>query len=182
MEYALLVVLVVGASAGAIRSLSDASEDEVANEMDCVSTRPPPPSCQVRAVTTTTTDPSATTSSTEPPSTSSTTTLPPTDMGWTGTAVTVGGTWRADAAISLTNGGEPVEGATVTIRVVITEPQIPVTYEISCTTDAAGQCTASFTVPTDLGAPVTGVRFSVLDVTSPQPVETPPGDLQFTKP
>jgi hypothetical protein len=59
VEYALVVALIVSVSATAIQGLTDASEDEVANEMDCVSTRPPPPSCQLRSVATTTTDPSS---------------------------------------------------------------------------------------------------------------------------
>jgi hypothetical protein len=175
------VIVVVGITAG--QALTDASEDEVANEMDCVSMRPPPPSCQLRAVSTTTTDPSATTSSTIPPPTTTTTTPPPpTDMTWTGVASTSGSTWRADATITLSSGGSPVAGATVTIRVTITEPQIPVTYEISCTTDGSGTCVASFVVPDNLGVTIDEVQFEVIDVDSPQPVVTPPGDLIFPRP
>jgi hypothetical protein len=181
VEYALVVALLVVVSVGALQVLSDASGDEVANEMDCVSTRPPPPSCQLRAVSTTTTDPSATTSSTVPPSTSSTT-LPPTAMAWTGQSIVDGTTWRAEADVVLTNEGNPVAGATVTIRVIVTAPQIPVTYEISCVTDAAGTCAASFTVPEDLGVTITAVRFRVVDVDSPQPVDDPPPDLDFVTP
>lgn len=74
VEYSLLVAAVVVVSLGAIQNLQDNSEAEVANEFDCVSERPPPPTCQKRAVTTTTsTTISATTSTTAPVETTTTT-------------------------------------------------------------------------------------------------------------
>jgi Flp pilus assembly pilin Flp len=90
VEYALIVALVVAASSGAIQFLTDQSEAEVATQADCVSTRPPPPSCQPRAVTTappasspstptnpTSTIPADTTTTTESTTTTTTTTTTP---------------------------------------------------------------------------------------------------------
>lgn len=50
MEYALAVSLIVVASLGVIEALEDDTSDEVANQADCISTRPPPPSCQPAAL------------------------------------------------------------------------------------------------------------------------------------
>lgn len=81
VEYSLIIALVVVPSIGAMNYLTKQANKETNNQADCISTRPPPPSCQVRPVTTTTTagDPATSTtstpSSTVPPSstTSSTT-------------------------------------------------------------------------------------------------------------
>jgi hypothetical protein len=187
VEYALVVALIVSVSATAIQGLTDASEDEVANEMDCVSTRPPPPSCQLRSVATTTTDPSATTSSSIPPTTTSSTTTttapPPSIMTWSGVATVVGTQWMAEATPVITQDGQPVEGATVRVRVSITNPFLPITEEISCVTDSSGTCVLSYTVPEDdLGVEISQIRFTVLDVEAPVAVDDPPNDLQYPKP
>lgn len=65
VEYALVVALLVVGAIGAIQFLQREGSAEVAAQADCVSTRPPPPSCQIRAVTTSTTrDPSSPTTTT----------------------------------------------------------------------------------------------------------------------
>lgn len=78
VEYSLIVALVVVPSIGAMNYLTGKAKNETNNQADCISTRPPPPSCQVRPLTTTTTDPSVSTVSTVPPSSvTSSTTEPP---------------------------------------------------------------------------------------------------------
>ena len=55
VEYALILAVVVVGGLGAIRYLTDQGSAEVADQADCVSTRPPPPSCIRASVTTVTT-------------------------------------------------------------------------------------------------------------------------------
>lgn len=74
VEYSLILAVVVVVAVGAIQYMSDRGSDEVVSEADCVSTRPPPESCQRAAVTTVTTvTPSSTTSTVAPTSTITTT-------------------------------------------------------------------------------------------------------------
>lgn len=76
VEYVLIVAAVVGLGLLAIRFLTSEGSAEVASQADCVSTRPPPPSCIRPVLTTTTTVVAPSTSTTEAPTT--TTTAPPT--------------------------------------------------------------------------------------------------------
>jgi len=76
IEYALALSLFVFVSIGALEMLEDSTREEVANEFDCVSERPPPPSCQLRAVTTTTSTTTTTTTTTEVPVDTTTSSVP----------------------------------------------------------------------------------------------------------
>lgn len=181
-EYALLLAGIVTAAILLLQFLSTKSGDEVGNQADCLESRPPPASCQIRAVTTTTTvSPSTVTSTTVPPSTSSTTstTIVQSSAAWaTGSwEYTTSPYWRADGPITITADGQPVADALVTVKVTILEPASGVTQFVTCTTDAAGQCTLSYDVPyTD----VTAVRFSIERVESdPEFNGNSPGFLDF---
>ncbi len=90
VEYALVVSLLLVVSVGAIQGLEDNTEAEVANDFDCVSDRPPPPSCQRFALTTTTTEViDATTSTTEATTTTTEATTTTTEATTTTTAAPV---------------------------------------------------------------------------------------------
>ncbi len=54
VEYSLIIALVSVPSIGAVNFLTKQAKNETNNQADCISTRPPPASCQVRPVTTTT--------------------------------------------------------------------------------------------------------------------------------
>lgn len=72
VEYVLIVSLVALGGLVTVRFLTDQGSAEVADQADCVSTRPPPPSCIRPIVSTTTTVVAPTTSTTEAPTTTTT--------------------------------------------------------------------------------------------------------------
>jgi Flp pilus assembly pilin Flp len=78
VEYSLILAVVVVGAIGAISYLADRGSAEVADQADCVSTRPPPPSCIRASVTTVTTVTPPSTSTTEAPTTTTTTSAPAT--------------------------------------------------------------------------------------------------------
>lgn len=94
VEYAVVLSVLVIALIPAIDALENTSSAEVNNEFDCVSQRPPPESCQARALaittttapTTTTTAPAVTT--TTAPAATTTTAAPITTTSTTSTSTT----------------------------------------------------------------------------------------------
>lgn len=195
-EYALIFAVFVAGSVGAFEYLTRATTAEVNNQADCVSTRPPPPSCnyrESRPTTTTTAPPSttvpptvtvtssttSTTTTTLPPTT--TTTIPPTNGAWvsSGTVRVNASLWYARAEIQLTSGGNPVAGARVVGAVRILNPPTGQVFLVECTTAANGRCELRYDVPyTD----VTRIELSVQSVESVPPAGTLPLPLEFPRP
>jgi Flp pilus assembly pilin Flp len=187
VEYALIVALVAVGSIAAINFLQTASSDEVANQADCVSTRPPPASCQAAPIITTTTASTVpTTATTAPPTTpttaaTTTSTVPPNTSTWTGVATSIDADfWYAEATLDVrTAGSSPVEGAVVRVRWRLTNPVYPDQFTTECTTTAAGTCTVRFDVPY---AGVLQIEARVLTIDSTPPVATLPSPLTYSKP
>jgi hypothetical protein len=157
VEYAVVLSLLLVSSFGVIQLLDDKSRAEVNHQADCISTRPPPPSCQPRTVTTL--PPSSI------PPTSASTIAPPT--GTSGTASVsnariedqAGGIWDAVTDVLFQTDGDPAipyAGATVRVRVTITAPPNPTPFFVDCVTGADGTCELRFTTP---GPGVTGITF-----------------------
>lgn len=67
VEYSLIVALLVVTSIGVLDFLTERANDQVNNQADCVSTRPPPPECQAPPVPTSDPNPVPTTEPTVPP-------------------------------------------------------------------------------------------------------------------
>lgn len=192
VEYALVFSLVVVAALGAIEFLDAQSRNEINNQADCVSMRPPPASCQLTAITTTTT--------VVPPPTTSTTAplpaeaepivraVPPARASvdpaprWIELDVSVSETQPVD----LGGGEAPVAGAVVRAEVLLVDPvampeaYLPDEFFVNCTTGATGQCTLRFDVPfTD----VTKLRMDVTSVDAPVPPVFPsPITVEMTWP
>jgi len=183
VEYALVLALLLVGSLGVIRFLEGEAADEVDEEAECMSMRPPPPGCQPRAVTTST-------SLVGPTTTNSTTTtiVPVASIAWQDSrseVVTVD-TWDAVTEPEVTapdsDGlSQPVQGATVQVEAVVTQPPPESTpFFLTCVTDATGRCELRFTTPFP---GVQRVEYRNPTVTVPGmdigPIPTPPG---FTAP
>jgi Flp pilus assembly pilin Flp len=141
VEYALAVTAICLAITGAANVLTNAGTNELANQANCVQTRPPPPSCQIRAITTTTgsgpvstaipttsTTAAPTTTTTIAPTTTTlaptTTTLAPTTTTAVVTTTTAAPTTTTSpstvgtvtfAASSTNQGGNGTWGASITL-------------------------------------------------------------------
>lgn len=165
-------------SLGAVTQLTAASEDEIRNQADCVSFRPPPPECQIPTVETTTTIGGGP-GTTSPP----TSVVPPSadpafaDPRSEATAAN----WAALVDVSVTSGGSPVAGVEIRVRVQMTQPSSGQPFFLSCTTDASGTCTIRFDVPT-VGA--TEVTITVEDVFPPdeRPIGVLPDPVAIASP
>ena len=193
VEYGLVVAAIVAVSVPGIDYLTDQGDQELSNQANCVSERPPPPSCLVPAVTTTVSTVSTTTTTAGPTSsttsstssTSTSTTAPPTPSDvedwtasatWTGYSPTSGG--QITLPVNITNEGNPVEGATVQVRIQITQPPTGQSFYAQCTTDASGTCTIAWDVPF---IDATQVSVTPTDISADPPVGTPPPALTFTR-
>ncbi|MEJ5254441.1 MAG: hypothetical protein WHS89_03755 [Acidimicrobiales bacterium] len=192
-EYALIFAVLVAGTVGAFEQVSKATRSEVNNQADCVSTRPPPPSCNFRESrpTTTTTAPppttvpptvtvtSSTTTTTAPPTT--TTTVPPANGSWASSSSgwVSPPVWYGQGIIQLTAGSTPVAGAHVIGIVRLLNPPTGQQFAVECVTDAAGRCVLRYDVSyTD----VTRIELSVLSVESSYPSGSLPAALEFSKP
>lgn len=194
-EYAIALTALVLAVVVGIRGLEAASRNEVRNQADCVSTRPPPPpvtdgsgdvvsGCQLRAVNATTT---TVLTPTTPPATGTTQPPPVAEAAWESPLVTGTATaWSAEVLFSLRSDGSPptpVEGAE--LRVTITVSGSPQVFFQTCTTDPAGRCAITFDVPF---VDATEVTFHIGDGDLTVPFESGyetgplPGDVVFTAP
>ncbi len=177
VEYVLLVaVLALGTLVG-ISFMQDGAEQATSNTAAKISTRTVPsvPTGGGGGTlpTTTTTAPPATTT-TVTPTTTTTTTTPPavvsTTWGATGKQ-TRSGEWKATANLTVTRGsGQPVSGATVTVRVEYAVPFLGyrTSEELSATTSSAGSLRfESGWFPSGGWIPINSVRFTVVSVTAP---------------
>lgn len=146
VEYALLIAVFASVGIGASKYLTDNANRQVSNQADCVSTRPPPPSCQVRALsgTTTTTNPATTTTTTTTPP-------PPAAATWNVTKTAVGGYPTVNISVTLRSGTNPVPGATIQFNITYYAPGLSApgyrTQPATCVTNASGVCTVSFQSP-----------------------------------
>jgi hypothetical protein len=191
VEYALGIALIIVASLGAFQYLSNQASRQSQQQADCISTRPPPPSCvrtPVPATTTSTTiDPASTTTTLTPPSTDPppTTTEPPRATVTPGAGVATrnpDNSWRIDAPITVTDpASAPVPGAVVTARVLLgTQP-----FVVQCTTDAAGTCTLTFggtTAFDSIPATQATASMAVLSIQSTPGAVGPFPTYNFTRP
>ncbi len=151
VEFALVLSLVAVASLGAFQALGDATENEVDNEADCISTRPPPSSCLRSAIpptTTTTIGPGPTTPPTSPPGPPETVTIDPNP---TITTTPAGSRWDVEAVLQLTDDSTPpdsLEDEVVTVQVTFTGSTVPARVGqfifVECVINGAGQCTLRF--------------------------------------
>lgn len=150
VEYALVLTLLLLGSAGAIRFLEDEAAQEVDDEAECMSMRPPPPGCQPQAVTTSTTVSGPTTTN---PTT--TTVLPMASLTWEDSRSEPidADLWDAvtEPEVTAPDGdglNQPVLGATVRVEAVVTQPPPESTpFFLSCVTDETGRCELRFTTP-----------------------------------
>lgn len=185
IEYALVFALVMITAIGAVQFLEDRSRDEVDNQAECVSMRPPPASCLLTAITTTTTlvPPSITVTTVPPPPPASPIVRPvglarasvdPETPRWVELDISV----NVEQAPDLGGGEAPVPGAIVRGRVRLVDPLdpavfLPDEFFVNCTTGAGGQCTLRFDVPftdvTRLQLEVTGVDADA-EPTFPAPI------------
>jgi len=189
VEYALIMALVVFAAVASIEFLTDRSDREVNNQADCVSMRPPPPSCQVGAIPPNfvPNDPGYSTPTTAPPvgppAPQATVVLPalagptpaPPDTTW---FVEVAVSVQTPAVADPPFPAQPLAGAPVSARVRLVDPANPAVFLgfsefVSCTTDASGSCTLRY----DVIAPflsVNALRVDQITVnTSPAAAITP---------
>jgi hypothetical protein len=147
VEYALVLGLLLVGSFGTIQVLEQRSDDEVNHQADCISTRPPPPSCQPRTVTTpppTIVPPITTT--TQPQITAKVTFLNPR----TEDLSPPDGRWDAVVDASLQVDGpppSPFAGAIVRVKATIVTPANPTPFFIDCVTALDGTCELRFTTP-----------------------------------
>jgi hypothetical protein len=188
VEYALGTALLLVAGLVSFNYLSDVASDEASNQADCISSRPPPPSCvrqPVPAPTTSTPagpDPTTTTVSptpTDPPPTTTTTAPPPKATVAGGSAsisVNTNGSWRVSAPVTVFGPeSTPVAGAVVTARVVIGRQPVLV----RCTTDAAGSCAL---VQDNMPATATTASLAVLGIVSDPGTDPPFPTWELVKP
>lgn len=155
VEYALVLALFVGASAGAIRYLEDRTGDEVDNQAECISQRPPPTTCQIPAATPSG-DPVNPGGPGDPggggPPSSSVADIsaPSVSAGPPGTPA--GTTYDIEVTYAITDDSvptpEPITGEIVTAQVVVTQSsaahRIGEFFYVECVTDSSGTCTFEF--------------------------------------
>ena len=190
VEYALLLSLVAVVSLAALEQLSDTSESEMDNQIDCVSLRPPPPECQLPAVTTTSsTTPTPTTATTAPPPPELVPTYQvveqdesePGEPWWFTFRVLVHTPSTDDNPIE-----EPVPGVTVRARVRMVDPSttppplifLPQEFFPNCTTDENGECELTFESP---GEDLMQVRFEWIE-SNPHTDLPDPTIISMTRP
>lgn len=146
VEYALVISLLVVAALGSARFLEDETADEVDNQATCLSTRPPPVSCQSEPLVASGGNNQA---SSGPGGGGGTPVSAPASIGPTVAvatapngplyAITVGVDLFEDPAFTV-----PIEGAVMTAQITITQSSVPSKvgqfFYVDCTTDASGHC------------------------------------------
>lgn len=182
VEYALVLALVVVGSIAAINALDSRGREQVINQAECVSMRPPPPGCQITPITTSTSLAPPITGSTLAPAEPTTPKLTavgaarvsePSEMPrWAEFDVKLG----REIPIDYGGGEEPVVGVAIRAEARMVDPSSPAHYlpEVAypfCVTDSMGTCTISFDVPFD---DVTEISIYVRQVDFPGEVETDP--------
>jgi hypothetical protein len=185
VEYSLVISGVVVVSIASLNYLTEQSTESMDNSADCVSTRPPPVSCQVRAVTTTTATTTPGVTTTIAPELTTTTTAPPVSvvqLGTPGFDHTVS-PWTVTPIVEVRTdpgtGFVPVEGAVVTFQFTTFSPNGNQTTVASCTTSASGQCTWTEPAAYTDG---TAIEITVVSIDSDPPVSTIPGSITVPGP
>jgi len=191
VEYALVLALVVVPSVGAVKYFSTQSAKQTNNQADCIAKRPPTNSCQVIAITTTTTTTPASTTSTAPATTTTTaaptttTAAPSATLAWdVGASVYTASPRQVTLKLNVTSspGSTPLPGAVVTFTMALysgSPPSYVTSLSATCTSDAAGVCSATWAVPTAASQ----VSATVRSVDSTPPAGTVPTQtLQWSTP
>lgn len=155
VEYALVLGLLLVGLIGVAGRLETGSGDEVGNSANCVSTRPPPASCQIPTAATTTS--TTTGSGTDP---GGGTPPPPADATFAGATASVTATsWGVDAVVDIKDDAAlPIPDADVRLSFRVTTASGSQTFYGTCRTLASGQCTVRFDSP-DPAAPEIVVGF-----------------------
>jgi len=184
VEYVLGASLIIVFALGGIGFLSSRATAQASSQANCISTRPPPPSC-VRTPVPATVAPTTTgvgpTTTLTPPSTdpSTTTTAPPQSTVAAG-SVTIIGAANAPWSISLPMtvldaGGQPLAGAVITGRVLLGRQP----FNVGCTTDVTGTCNVTFG---PIPAAQTTLNLAILTVDSTPPAALPLPAFTITRP
>jgi Flp pilus assembly pilin Flp len=158
VEYALVFSLVAVVSIGAIEFLQAQSEEEIDNQADCVSDRPPPSGCSFAPVPSDVSfpDPGYSPPTSAPPNAED---IPTFAIG-VGSDTVTGTAWGIDLPVSLVKSvsadppvpDEPVPGVRIRAEIRLQDPLDPsadlaLVGNTECTTDAAGECTLHYDVP-----------------------------------
>jgi hypothetical protein len=197
VEYSLVVAVLLVGSIAATQFLEDKGEEQTLNEVECISSRPAPVSCQIPAIVTTTSSSVVGPPPEEPCEIDCDDTPGPMGDGTsailpqsgthnpnvpssspTGSFNGPGGTWYAQMTVyAVDTTGAFISGAVVNFTFVAGTQ----TIEASCTTNASGQCTVTFTPPF---ATTTTVIGNVSSISSGQfEVALPsPSSMTFAKP
>ncbi len=150
VEYALAVSLLVVASIGAVQFLEDETAAEVDNQADCLSTRPPPTTCQAEPLVAAGGNNQA---SSGPGGGGGTPASSPAAIGSTVTVATAPAGARYDIVVGVDLFEDPaetvpLEGVVMTAQVTITQSSVPSRigqfFYVDCVTDAAGHCDFDF--------------------------------------
>jgi len=168
VEYAVILAIFAVPAVGASAYLTTKARGATTTNADCISTRPPPAACQAPTITTsttattiaTTTTTIVVTSSSSSTSSSSTTAAPIGVAAWGGSNAWNTGTNVVTVSFTLTTspGGTPIVGATANIRFYDTASK---RYgNVTCTTNASGVCSASYTLPVQAAATPSGTTVS----------------------
>ncbi len=165
-EYALGFALIVVATLPAVQWLNTEAGNETNNQAECVSMRPPPESCQVRAAIPPPPDPGGEDEEPEDPDVEAPDPCapvegilppgceepePPPEPNVGTIAPPVGGTADGkqftNTVVTVTAAdGSPVANARVVLRHAITDP-VNEAFLAACTTDDTGSCTVTFNSP-----------------------------------
>jgi Flp pilus assembly pilin Flp len=179
VEYALVFSLIAVASIGAVEFLTNQSEDEIANQADCVSNRPPPSSCGYAPIPSDVSvpDPGFSPPTSAPPNADE---IPIFTIGISSDTPPPALTWTLDMPVSLVRQvsadpplpDEPVQGVRIRAEIRMEDPlnppnNIAFVGATDCVTDAAGECTLQFDVPFD-DIDIARMRIIGID-TSPAP-------------
>jgi Flp pilus assembly pilin Flp len=185
VEYALVFSLVAVVSIGAVQFLTDRSEDEIANQADCVSSRPPPSSCAYAPIPSDVSvpDPGFNPPTSAPPNAAE---IPTFTIGVSSDTPAPALTWALDMPVSLVRQvsadppvpDEPIQGVRIRAEIRMEDPlnpsnDIAFVGNTDCVTDAAGECTLHFDVPFD-DVDVARMRIIGIDTTPAPPFSTVP--------
>lgn len=171
IEYVLVFTSLVLVTAAGAKYLQANANQQVSMQANCISTRPPPASCQVRAISTTTTlVPPPTTATTAPP--------PPSEASWTSLS------WPAATGLAgtlkvTTSAGSPIQGAQVFLKVTCT-PSGNVLWPTAFT-DASGNITISPSGYNSCPTSDTSAVVMVVRIDSSPGVSPLPSDQTVTK-
>lgn len=183
VEYALVFALVAVASLGAIEFLQNQSQEEIDNQAECVSDRPPPGECAFAPVPSDVSfpDPGYSPPTSAPPNPD----LVPTLALGTPEQDDPPLPWQVRRSVTLTRAvvadppqpDEPVSGIRVRGLIRVTDPASPpdvlYTFPVECFTGADGTCTLVYNVDQD---DVMHVSLQVIGVDS-NPAPTIPSNI-----